>query len=233
MLERIAQLADWSAIVSLPLFDFYDTHFHSSQALEKAIADALDPAAQGVFGDYRQRRLREPQADLWPEFLAGYRRAVEGKSVPCRFASISQNACSMNAIHRMCCEIAKSRIDAPPVGSGAAAHAFPEYLVQVARPIPDDELLSKLKDAYRDRLLHLKLGGFELLDTTVYFRTSGFGQQVAEETPEMVDKVHLLSGGRPILIALALDWLKRGMWDPRLYPMAVAELRQLRTQFES
>lgn len=236
VLERIAQLADWSAIVSLPLFDFYDTHFHSSQALEKAIADALDPAAQGVFGDYRQRRLREPQADLWPEFLAGYRRAVEGKqrTVLLRFDTAERllyERDSPNVLQD--CEV--EELDAPSWEwllrrIGLLPNTF---VLIAARPIPDDELLSKLKDAYRDRLLHLKLGGFELLDTTVYFRTSGFGQQVAEETPEMVDKVHLLSGGRPILIALALDWLKRGMWDPRLYPMAVAELRQLRTQFES
>ena len=96
--------------------------------------------------------------------------------------------------------------------------------------MPDDVLHNRLRDAYGDRLLYLRLVGFDLEETIAYFSATKFGREVSVELPEMVEKIHVLSDGRPILVALALDWLKRGMWDPHLYPLDVAQLRQWKTQ---
>ena len=56
---------------------------------------------------------------------------------------------------------------------------------------------------------------------------------MADGSPEMVKKIHMLSDGRPILIALSLDWLARGGWSPDLYPIGISELLQRKARSDT
>ncbi|MBM4029818.1 MAG: tetratricopeptide repeat protein, partial [Planctomycetes bacterium] len=233
LLEETERIAHDREALCPPIVDFYDTRFHSHQSLQAAIADALDPNPEGAFRIYRLRRRGAPGDELWPEFLDGYRTAVGNRQVALRFDTAERlvyERDSENVLRD--CEVGE--LDAPSwnwllrrIGE------LPNTVVLIAaRPTPAGLLLDRLQAAYGDRLLHLKVEGFSLDETQTYFRATEFGCQVADESPEMVEKVHLLSDGRPILIALALDWLARGMWDPQLYSADVIELRRWKGRAE-
>ena len=242
ILERAAQLADEQQVIPLPIVDFYDTQVHSFQSLEGAIADALDLAPEGDFGEYRRRRRSEPQAALWTEFLTGYCTAVQDRRVLLRFDTVERLAYERDSEEVLQdCQV--EDVAAPSwqwllQRSGALPNTT---LIIAARPSADDMLRNKLQEAYRDRLFYRKVTGFTLLETRTYFDASEFGRQVAADSPEMVERIQLLSDGRPILIALALDWLQRGLWDRETLEqlqqadfekVVVEQVRTLRTPFD-
>jgi tetratricopeptide (TPR) repeat protein len=231
LLEETERIAHDQEVLCPPLVDFYDTRVHSHQALQEAIADALDANPEGAFRTYRQRRRRAPGDELWQEFLDGYRTAVGNRRVMLRFDTAERLVYERDSGEVLLdCEV--EELDAPSwnwllrrIGE------LPNTTVLIAaRPTPAGLLLDRLQAAYGEQLRHIGVKGFDLEETQSYFRAIEFGRQIADESPEMVEKVYLLSDGRPILIALALDWLARGMWDPRLYPADVAELREWKAQ---
>lgn len=228
LLEWAAQLAAACNVVSVPIIDFYDTNVHSFQGLELVIADALDSRPEGAFAAYRTARQKDPQADLWAEFEEAYSVAVTTKHVLLCFDTVERLVYERDPdpVLRDC---GIEEIDAPSWQwlLGRAGQLPNTTVLLAARPT-QKLLLTRLEKAYGDRVDHVAIAGFNLQETTDYFRAFEFGNQIVDASPEMIEKIHLLSDGRPILIALALDWLQRGVWDLRLYPMGVNELRQMK-----
>ncbi|PKO20232.1 MAG: hypothetical protein CVU38_21225, partial [Chloroflexi bacterium HGW-Chloroflexi-1] len=206
---------------------------HSHQVLEATIAQHLDPNRK-AFEEYWEQREKYPQAELWKPFLAGYTAALGKRRSVLRFDTAERLEYERDSQEVLDdCEV--TELDAPSwrwllrrIGD------LPNTTILIAaRPTSTGLLRQRLLDAHGDRVLLLEIAGFTLGETEAYFQATEFGRQVADESVEMVEKIHLLAGGRPILIALALDWLARGMWDSRLYPVSVAELRTGKTQAQA
>lgn len=243
LLDMAAGLIASAQVACLPIIDFYDTKTHSFQGVEGAIADALDPRPDGAFKVYRAQRRAHPQAELWEAFLVGYRTALAGRQALLRFDTVERLTYEQDSEEVLKdCEV--SEFDAPSwrwllQRSGSLPNTT---VIIAARPTPGDQLRGALKTAYGDRLLILDVKAFNPEETEAYFRATEFGKQLADEFPAIVSRVHTLSAGRPILIALALDWLARGQWDRSLLEalqsgdferFAVEQIRQLRTPLDS
>lgn len=242
LLDMAAGLIKLAQAVCLPIIDFYDTNMHSFQSVEDALADALDSRPDGAFAVYRAQRRADPQAELWGDFLAGYRAALAGRRALLRFDTVERLIYERDSQEVLRdCEVGE--FDAPSwrwllERSGSLPNTT---VIIAARPTPGDQLRKQLKRVYGDRLLIAEVKGFDPAETETYFRATEFGAQLADEFPSMVGQVHTLSAGRPILIALALDWLARGQWDrtmleslqPRDFErVAVEQVRLLRTPLD-
>ncbi len=233
LLEETGRIAQEQGILCLPVMDFYDAAMHSHQGLEATIARSLDPDGE-AFGEYWAQRENDPQAELWEPFQAGYKAALGDRRAVLRFDTAERLEYERDS-QEVIDDCGVTELDAPSwewllkrIGD------LPNTTILIAaRPTPTGLLRQRLLEAHGDRVLVLEVTGFALEETDAYFRATEFGWQVADESPEMVEKIHLLADGRPILIALALDWLKRGMWDPRLYPVSVAELRAWKAQTQA
>jgi tetratricopeptide (TPR) repeat protein len=70
----------------------------------------------------------------------------------------------------------------------------------------------------------LELQGFEQEDANQYFDGT---ESLVSIDPEMREKIRLLTGGRPILMALAIEWLERSFPLPEIEKMTVEEIRGL------
>ena len=83
----------------------------------------------------------------------------------------------------------------------------------------------------------IELEGFTLEQANEYFDQWPIGAWIE---PELREKIHFLSNGRPILIDLAIDWLSHDLPLPELVQMSLPEIKslesnrleQLRQQFE-
>lgn len=242
LLDMAAGLIEPAQVVCLPIIDFYDTDMHSFQGVEGAIADALDPRPDGAFAAYRNRRRAEPQAELWGDFLAGYRAALAGRRALLRFDTVERLIYERDS-EEVLKDCEAGEFDAPSWRwLLERSEALPNTTVIIAaRPTPGDQLRRALEKAYGDRLLISEVKAFDPEETEAYFRTTEFGTQLADELPAIVPQVHTLSAGRPILIALALDWLARGQWDRTTLEnlqlhdfeqVAVEQVRLLRTPLD-
>lgn len=243
LLEAAGRIAQEYGILCPPLVDFYDTEMHAHRILEGAIASILDPG-QEVFREYWAQRewmeralrperktLREQQEKLWKLFRKGYTRVVEKQRVVLRFDTAERLEYEQDS-EEVLKDCGVSHQDAPSW----------EWLLErigdlentsiliASRPTPTRLLKQSLQKAHGERVLVLEIKELTLEETKAYLRATDFGRQVADEAPEMVGKVHLLTEGRPILIALALDWLKRGMWERHIYPASLEDLKTWKTK---
>lgn len=239
LLEETERLAQESGAHCLPIIDFYDTEMHAHPAIERAIAESLDPE-RAVFSGYWNaqdqmkqslsgRTLKEQQEELWKLFLEAYTTFAEKEHIVLRFDTAERLEYERDSDSVMTdCQVQPE--DAPSW----------EWLIKritklknttviiASRPTPDQLLKKRLLKTHSQRVRVIELQGFTLEETNAYFRMSDFGKQVAHANPEMLSKVHILTDGRPILTALALDWLERGMWDPELYPAKLQALTELK-----
>lgn len=219
LLEEIGRMAQGNDYLCAPIIDFYDTRMHSHQALEEAIARALDPDRKN-FLEYWTLRERDPQAELWVPFLEGYLESTKHRRVLLRFDTAERLEYERDTEDVLLdCEVGD--LDAPSwrwllarIGNLPNTATF-----IAARPTPSGFLRQHLLDAHKDNVQIVEVAGFSHEETLSYFVATDFGRQIADVSPNMVNRIHLLSKGRPILIALALDWLKRGLWHPQLYPV--------------
>ncbi|MBC8492382.1 MAG: ATP-binding protein [Chloroflexi bacterium] len=243
ILEQAERIAQEHRALCIPIVDFYDTEMHAHRALEATIARGLDPERK-AFREYwarreqmersllpERKRLKEQQEELWEYFLEGYRRVAKEKRVVLRFDTAERLEYGRDSEDVLKdCEVLPE--DAP------SWEWFLEHIGDLkntavliaSRPMPTNLLKQRLLGVHKGRVQILEVQAFTLEEVEAYFRATDFGSQVADEYPEMVGKVHLLTDGRPILIALALDWLERGMWERRIYPTSLEELQALKNQ---
>jgi len=222
------------------LLDFYDTAMHSEIAIEDAIVkDLMERGVEDVFQEFRTKlvecregRISEDQ--LWEVFKGGYEEACRNKRVVLRFDTaelLEYERDDQEVLDD--CEV--KGLEAPTLGWLAEKAPQLQNTAIIIASRPDEHLSKRLEGAYGENLQSVKLEGLTLEETKEYFReASDFGGQILKSSPETVEKVWFLSGGRPIFVSLALDWLRRdrlrGIWDEGFYPVDVAELKEMRKQ---
>jgi tetratricopeptide (TPR) repeat protein len=223
-------------ISCLPILDFYDTPMHSGSAIEEAIVRNL--AERGVdhaFEEFtenlvecREGRISEEQ--LWEAFKAGYDKVYHDRRIVLRFDTAELLEYEHDDPEVLeDCEV--KGLEAPALGWLAEKAPQLQNTAIIIASRPDEDLRERLGRAYGENLRWVELGGLNLEETKEYFRQAGdFGIQVLGSSSEMVEKVWLLSDGKPIFVSLSLDWLRRGIWDERFYPVDVVDLRKLRKQ---
>lgn len=223
-----------ASILCLPILDFYDTAMHSESAIEEAIVNGLmELEVDGAFEEFREKLVERregqiPEAQLWEAFKKGYDQACQGRRVVLRFDTAELLEYEHDDPEVLeDCEV--EGLEAPTLGWLAEkAPLLPNTTVIVASR-PNEDLRKRLEGAYGENLQPVQLGALTLEETKEYFRAAGeFGKQVLERSPEMVEKVWHLSDGRPIFVSLSLDWLQRGRWDERFYPVDVVALQEMR-----
>ncbi len=223
-------------ILCLPILDFYDTSIHSESAIEEAIYRNL--VERGIdhafdeFGEklveYREGQISEEQ--LWEAFKAGYDEICHDRRIVLRFdtAEILEYEQDDPQVLEDC---DVSGLGAPSLGWLAEKARQLQNTAVIIASRPNEELRKRLGDAYGTDLELVKLEELTLEEVQSYFQEAGdFGRQVLTSSPEMVEKIWLLSGGRPIFVSLSLDWLQRGMWDEKVYAVDVATLRRMQEQ---
>lgn len=206
--ERIAREYD---VLCPPIIDFYDTAMHSHQGLEAAIAQHLDPS-RAAFKEYWEQRGKAPQAELWELFRAGYQAVLGDRRVMLRFDTaerLEYERDSQDVLDD--CEVTEQ--DAPSwEWLLERINGLPQTATLIAAR-PTTLLKQRLLAAHGERVRELSLTAFTPEETVAYLREARFSAELDEESPEIAERIHQLSEGRPILIALTLDWLTRGEWD--------------------
>lgn len=96
-------------------------------------------------------------------------------------------------------------------------------LVMAGREL--DEIKSDLKRLLGQEAVHFRhLSPFDESEALDYFLHTDAGVEIE---PEMREKLYLLSGGHPIFIALAVEWLRRDMPIDHITTRPLAELKAL------
>ena len=86
-----------------------------------------------------------------------------------------------------------------------------------------DEVRPELENRWNTEVVHfIELQPFSESEVADYFASTDVG---AEVEPEMREKLYLLTGGHPILIALAIEWLRRDMPINDITARPLAELK--------
>jgi tetratricopeptide (TPR) repeat protein len=94
--------------------------------------------------------------------------------------------------------------------------------VIASRPSP--RLKRQLQKSYPDEeWADVPLDHLSLNETQDYFQKSEYGHAVDHE---MVERIWILTDGRPILISLAIDWLVRGIRVDSIYDVDVEQLKK-------
>jgi tetratricopeptide (TPR) repeat protein len=238
LLQEARRIAHELGLISPPIVDFYDTKMHAHRDLEDAIANNLD-LGEEAFREYRVRReqmertlarehktLKEQEEELWGLFVEGYNHVAKERRVLLCFDTAELLEYEQDSEEVMAdCEVSPQ--DAPSWEwlLNRIGELENTVVLIAARPTPTGLLKQGLLEAHRDCVTAIEVRGFTLEETKAYFEADdGFGSEVANKDPETVTKVHLLTNGRPILIALALDWLARGTWESEIYPASLEEL---------
>jgi len=238
LLEEIEHLIEKPEVrrpdlLCLPILDFYNTAMHSEVAIEEAIVRNLtergvDQAFQ-EFEDklieYREGRISEEH--LWKSFKKGYDSVCQNKRIILRFDTAELLEYEHDDPEVLDdCDV--RGLESPALGwlAEKTSQLLNTALIIASRP--NANLRKRLDDAYDKNVQLVDLGGLTLEETREYFRQAGgFAQQVLKGSPEAVEKVWLLTDGRPIFISLSLDWLRRGIWDEKIDLIDVVELRKI------
>jgi tetratricopeptide (TPR) repeat protein len=233
-------------VICPPIIDFYDTRMHAHRGLEAAIAKNL-ASGKAAFREYwAQRRwaehnppragqtLRQQEEELWGTFVKAYNSVAARSRVLLRFDTAERLEYEQEPEEIMAdCEVSPQEAPSWEWLSRRIGELKNTAILIAARPTPSGQLRQGLLEAHGEQVVPVEVGGFTLEETKSYFQGTKFGSEVVDESPDMVAKVHLLTDGRPILIALALDWLARGTWEPSIYPASLDELETLRAQAQA
>jgi tetratricopeptide (TPR) repeat protein len=220
--------------IVLDIVDFYDTAMHGSLALEEALARQMqERAGEGavletffsVLERYRVGAVTED--DVHAAFTeafnawAGERRAVL-RFDTAEFLEYGQDAPEVLEE----CEVFGEEVPAVTWLQERLPQLERATAVIAARPTR--ALREQLEGAYSEGLwTYLSLITLSLEEARQYFRASEYGREVDEE---MVERIWLLSDGRPIMLSLAIDWLASGVRVDEIYDVDIQELHRLKEQ---
>jgi len=88
-----------------------------------------------------------------------------------------------------------------------------------------DEIDQKLADLFgRENILHIALSGLDEIEMGDFFAECDKHRMIPQE---MRKKLQLLTGGRPILLSLAVEWLQKNIPLPVMLEKSLAELEDL------
>jgi tetratricopeptide (TPR) repeat protein len=220
--------------IVLGLIDFYDTAMHSSIALEDALASRIrrqskdETLLQDFFRVLEQYRAGRTEEKWVHETFA----QVFNEWVEDRYAVLCFDTAEALEYGRDAEEVIE---DCEIEGEEApAAKWIQKYLRNLNNAMlliagrPTRTLHTQLKESYStDLWTDISLEAFSLEETYQYFKASPYG---SDEDKETIERIWLLTGGRPILLSLAIDWLYRGVQLQELYKDDLKTLRKLGKQ---
>ncbi|MBN1878202.1 MAG: ATP-binding protein, partial [Anaerolineae bacterium] len=212
------------------IIDLYHTDMHSTSDLEKVIIEGLDPQ-QNYFADYRQERktyellrergtdpgiLEERRQKLGELFVKGCNdMAVNAARLVICFDTIELLQYESSVVEEKAgLDIADTRVkpwlldklaqlrNVVVVFAGRPKLPAPDEIVD-----PQARLVADMKKAFGDDFTEVELKPFAYEETCAFLKhfEKQAGQKLVPETYLKV--VHRLTGGRPILLHLIVDWL--------------------------
>jgi len=216
----------------LGVIDFYDTAKHGSLALEEALAEEMrrrdgGKAVEEFFSALERYRTGEaPVEEVHAAFVNAWKAWIGERWAVLRFDTAEFLEYGQEAQEVLDeCEVSGEEVP--------AVQWLREYLPKLERVTalvaarPTRTLRQQLEKACPDLWQFVPLDTLSLDETREYFRASEFGQEIDEE---MVERIWLLTDGRPILLSLAIDWLARGIRVDEIYEADIGELRRLKEQ---
>jgi len=238
VLEEVEQLVkevkgNEKRLVCLPIIDFYDTTMHAESAIERTIVNSLqNQMGNGLFNEFydaliefKEGRLEEKK--LWEPFKIVYDKVTMATRVVLRFdtAELLEYEHDDPEVLQEC-EVAD--LEAPTLTWLVEKAPALSNTVIILASRDSQTVLERFAQVSLTSIQDINLEGFNLDETREYFHASGpFGAEVLRNAPDMVEKVWLLSDGRPIFISLSVDWLERGLWDGEIYPLDVKKIRKM------
>nr|HID14623.1 tetratricopeptide repeat protein [Anaerolineae bacterium] len=219
--------------VVLGVVDFYDTAKHGSLALEEALAEEMrkrdgEDAVEAFFALLERYRTEEASADeVHAAFVDACKAWIGERWAVLRFDTaefLEYGQEDQEVLEE--CEVLGEEVP--------AVQWLRKHLPRLKRVTalvaarPTRILQRQLEEAYPSHLWRfVPLDTLSLDETREYFRASPFGQEIDEE---MVERMWLLTDGRPILLSLAIDWLARGIRVDEVYEADIGELRRLKKE---
>jgi tetratricopeptide (TPR) repeat protein len=205
------------------LLDLFETELRAAENLDRRVAEQVDREHEH-FGPYHQS-LRD-----WMEMEAkgvgweALTRARERMN-----AAFQENYCSLARKKRVVLLV--DTFDQEVV---QGTDIWP-HLLNRARQLENtvlivagrwcDQGLAEARDKLAGWSIHfLPLKGFETEDANQYFDQT---RSLVAIDPQMREKIRLLTDGRPILIALAIEWLERSFPLPEIEEMTVKQIEHL------
>ena len=193
--------------------------------LKQRIAEQVDPAAFKAFSDLRTEHIRA-QVEQRPLAQARRIRQEADEAFLQAFNGLAQSGYRMLALLDTVERV---------VGTGMWDHfrqdVFPRLqntLVVLAGRDLEEKVQPQLERELRGRpdsvvasVELMFLPPFAPGETDVYLEAPEIGLRLG---PEFQRKLHLLTDGHPILIALAVEWLRRGLIVPEFIDESVAVL---------
>jgi len=232
--DRFVGDLPYSPIV-LDIVDFYDTAMHGSLALEEALARQIrQRAKEGVstmetflwtLERYRIEDITEDEVHT--AFTQAFNGWVGGRWAVLRFDTAEFLEYGQDAPEVLEeCEILGE--EAPAIKWLQERLPTLERTTALVAARPTRILRRRLKEAYGEDLwMCVSLEPLSLEEAYQYFQASEYGREIEKE---MVERIWLLTNGRPILLSLAIDWLARGIRVDDVYEADIGELRRLKEQ---
>jgi tetratricopeptide (TPR) repeat protein len=219
-----------SSVRHTQVINLDDTALRVPLTLKQRIAEQIAPAAFKVFSDLRVAHIR---AQIEQQPLAQARRIRQ-----------EADEAFLHAFNRLAPSgyrmlVLLDTVESV-VGTGMWDHfrqdVFPRLqntlvvlagrdLEQVVQPQLEWELRSNENSVVAAVEL-MSLPPFAPTETDVYLEAPEIGLRLG---PEFQRKLHLLTDGHPILIALAVEWLRRGLILPEFIDESVADLQTLKS----
>lgn len=201
--------------IVLAIIDFYNTALHSSISLEQALIDRIrerpdgDSAVLDQFAELveKYRAGHGSEAEVHEAFADAFNRWAGQRRVVLCFdtaEALEYGRDDQRDIDDR--DIAGQKVSAVQWILQKLKKLSNATLLIAGRPTRTRYLYHQLGKAEEQPLL-LSLDTLSHEETRAYFEASEYGQGEDEET---IERVWLLSNGRPILISLAIDWLQRG-----------------------
>lgn len=205
------------------LLDLFETELRVAESFDRRIAEQLAKDG-GYFDDYRQsfqdwlemeakgvgwEALNRARGRMGTAFLRGHRALAEEKRIVLLVDTFDRGVVQGTDIW-------------PHLLSRAQE---PENKVLIVAGRWCEAVLEEARDKLGQEIVHLlQLEGFETKAAGRYFDATR--SQVSID-PEMREKIRLLTDGRPILIALAIEWLERSFPLPEIEEKTVQEIQAL------
>lgn len=236
ILEELPKILD--SIRSEDFFDivdFYDTAMHNSLGLEEYLAHHItehiknEPTSADQFKDFFQKlhlyRLGViAEKDVHEAFVRDFNQWNQQRWLILRFDTGETLEYGQDAqeIKNIC------EIEDEVVSSG---DWLLRYLPQIERTTTviacrkSHYLHAAIQEAFSNQSVMICLQTLSLEDIKKYFQQFVEAKDVDDE---MIERIWLLTDGRPILVSLAIDWLICGVKVDDLYEADISELKKIK-----
>jgi tetratricopeptide (TPR) repeat protein len=239
LLQEIPILVQGSNVRLVSIIDFYDSAMHSYSAVEEVIAHSLGREWFKKFWEIRQtferkriigelaigefaRELDKQRLEVWKAFKDDYNclatREDVNRIVLC-FDTVESLEYEYDAPEVVeDCEIKLE--EAPSWGWLLSRVQELKNTTVFIGGRPSGRIREDLAKTYGPSFKHVELRGFTREEVKVYCEA-----RIKDKLEdEMVNRIHILTDGRPIVVSLAIDWWLHGIWDDALYPVDPADL---------